>query len=195
MRLGGNLMLGVWCLANVTYRDQKVDLKIFAETKLAQIDAMLEALRTPHSQREFSIEYKYAGLTGWIEVDDILRQNLVETDNLLLMLNEMKKHPSVGPKLLDHLRDVWYTRWEQVKLNFILDLIVTLEEHRQDRTGRAVRNVRGDGAETHASRRKIADQGCNRGGARGRTRQRALQLFRLGARLVRRPQTRVLWAV
>jgi hypothetical protein len=130
-RLGDNLVLGVWRLAKVTYRDQQVDLGVFAETKREQIDAMLQSLRTPHSRREFPIEYKYEGLTGWMEVDNILRQNLVQTDNLLLMLHEMKKHPSVGPKLLDHLRDVWYTRWEQVKLNFILKLIITLEERRK----------------------------------------------------------------
>ena len=130
-RVSDDLVIPKWRLAKIRYRDQEVVVEEFKEAKQEQIRAMIQALETPHREREFPIEYRYEGLTGLFEVDDILRINLEETDNFLFMLREMMKHESVGQELKDHYMDQWTTHWEQVKLNFILRTIAILEERRK----------------------------------------------------------------
>ena len=130
-RISDDLILSNWRLAKIKYQNVEVTVEDFASAKQDQIREMIRSLETPHRFREFPIEYKYEGLTGLFDLDMMLRENLEETDNFLFMINEMKKHPSVGEKLKDHYMDLWITRWEQVKLNFILKTIAILEDRRK----------------------------------------------------------------
>lgn len=130
-RISDDLILSNWRLAKIKYRNVEVTVEDFAQAKQDQIREMIRSLETPHRFREFPIEYKYEGLTGLFDLDMMLRENLEETDNFLFMINEMKKHPAVGEQLKDHYMDLWITRWEQVKLNFILKTIAILEDRRK----------------------------------------------------------------
>ena len=130
-RISQDLVIPKWRLAKIKYRELEVDVEEFKLAKQEQIRTMIKDLETPHREREFHVEYRYDGLTGIMDLDQTLRINLEDTDNFLYMLREMMQHPSVGEKLKDHLMDQWLTRWEQVKLLFILKTIAILEERRK----------------------------------------------------------------
>ena len=60
----------------------------------------------------------------------MLINTIAATDPALQFVDEMMKHPSVGPKLASHLGDVYKTRWEEAKLGFILTTIKQLEDRK-----------------------------------------------------------------
>ena len=121
-----------WVLHTLVYKGTKIEVSPYLKKKEKHVREFFDYLKKPLSQREiFPTELTLEDpLTSWTRADDVLRQNLAKLDPWLIMLDEMKKNPHVGEKLLDHLQDMWFARWEQIKLQFIRDTIKRMEERR-----------------------------------------------------------------
>ncbi|MEE4273920.1 MAG: PASTA domain-containing protein [Thermoanaerobaculales bacterium] len=130
----GDIELGSWELVAVTYRDQEIRIRDYIETKRTQVEEMRRAAQLRPAGEQIRFPYEYASsdpLTGWLAADDILRENLAHADNMLLVLDEAKKHPAAGWRRRDHIHKVWTTRWEQVKLAWVQELFDTLERRKR----------------------------------------------------------------
>ena len=127
-RYEGGATLGWWHLYKVTYGGTEIEIEKYLADKAVKVQELMRAVQTPHSRRELPPDLIWDPLTGWTKADDILRLNLAYADGWLTMIEEMKKNPHVGEKLLDHLRDLWHVRWEQVKLDFVRHLKTRLED-------------------------------------------------------------------
>ena len=121
--------MGVWRLVSVKYSGQTISMESFIKYKKEQIEAMQAELKKPRSARDMSRSSHY-GLTDRYDIDRLLRNTIAATDPVLQFVDEMMKHPSVGPKLASHLGDVYKTRWEEAKLGFVLTTIKQLEERK-----------------------------------------------------------------
>ncbi|HSL17357.1 MAG TPA: hypothetical protein VLB51_05580, partial [Methylomirabilota bacterium] len=129
-RLGSDLEVGSWELVAVTYRGQEVRIRDYVAQKQRQIAEMWDAAQLRPAAEQIPFPYEYASqdpLTGWLAGDDILRENLAHQDNILLILDEARKHPAAGWRQQDHVHKVWTARWEQVKLAWMLRTIDELE--------------------------------------------------------------------
>lgn len=120
--------LGVWRLVKIKYNGTEVDLQAFLKKSREQIKEMQKALETGVTKRVMPLSTW--GITGDWEERWLLKKNLAKTDPMLVMLDEMMKNPVVGPKLKSHYLDVYETRWQRVKLGFILKTISYLEDRR-----------------------------------------------------------------
>jgi hypothetical protein len=129
-RYEGGAILGGWHLYKVTYGGTEIEIEKYLADKANKVGELMRAVQTPHSRREMPPDLIWDPLTGWTKADQVLRLNLAYADGWLTMIEEMKKNPHVGEKLLDHLRDLWFVRWEQVKLEFVRHLKTRLEERR-----------------------------------------------------------------
>lgn len=69
-------------------------------------------------------------LDRWFMVELTLRQNLMDTDPALVLIDEMRKHPAVGEKLKTHFDRQYLDRWREVKLNFVRRMFKELEERK-----------------------------------------------------------------
>jgi len=136
----GTAKIGVYRLVSVSHprHGRNIDLSAFAKQRQEQIKALNEQIKTPSTKEKrggldwAAYKASFHGLTSWIEVDKILQNNLAATDPVLVMLEEMITHPSVvGSKQADYLAEKGLVRWEEVKLGFITNLIIKLEERRQ----------------------------------------------------------------
>ena len=108
-----------------------------------QIGEMKKACRLPLKDRIFPMEYVRDGISQWADSDDTLRETLVDRDAYLVMIEGMKKQPHVGPKLKDHYLDLFYTRFEQVKLRFVQELKERFEDrHAVETAGKTLKNLR-----------------------------------------------------
>jgi hypothetical protein len=128
--LGSDIEVGSWELVAVTYRDREVRIRDYVEEKRRQLAEMQDAARLRPAGEQIPFPYEYASqdpLTGWLAGDDILRENLAHQDNILLILDEARHHPAAGWRQQDHIHKVWTTRWEQVKLAWMLQTIDELE--------------------------------------------------------------------
>ncbi len=121
--------VGDWRLVSVKYSGQTISLESFIKYKKEQIAAMQAELKKPRSARDMSRSSHY-GLTDRHDIDRLLRNTIAATDPALQFVDELMKHPSVGPKLASHLGDVYKTRWEEAKLGFILTTIKQLEDRK-----------------------------------------------------------------
>jgi hypothetical protein len=121
--------LGVWRLVSVKYRGSIIDLQSFIKYKQAQIEAMQQELKKGLNQRDMSVK-AYFGLTDRLGIDQILRNTIEAQDPVLRFIRELMENPNVGPRLAAHLGDVYKTRWEEAKLNFVLSVIKQLEERK-----------------------------------------------------------------
>ncbi|HOW58740.1 MAG TPA: PASTA domain-containing protein [Candidatus Omnitrophota bacterium] len=128
--VGDKIKLTNWKLLTVTYQGEEIDLDAFVDKKQGQIREMYAQLKLPQAQRRLQMEYTLDGITGWFKVNDMLRETVAEQDPWLVMMEEMMKHELVGPKLKEHFSDMWYTRWEVVKLEFVKHVIELLEQRR-----------------------------------------------------------------
>lgn len=120
---------GVWRLVAVEHGGIKINLESAVAYQRAQIEAMKDDLRKPLEQRRRLRDpgFGTAALTDWLSADETLRQNLAETDPVLYFLETQKKDPAVGPRLLQQYSDQYRVRWEDVKLEFLLNTITRLE--------------------------------------------------------------------
>jgi len=137
--LGRNIELKELRLVSVTYRGHEIRIDEYVAEKKRQIEEMRSAVqsakRTKRS-RQTGFPYEYVSqdpLTGWLKADGILRENLAHTDNVLLILDEAKNHPLSGWRMDDLIHKQWTTRWEEVKLRFLLEAIKELEKKEQAR--------------------------------------------------------------
>lgn len=121
--------VGDWRLVSVKYGGQTISMESFIKYKKEQIQTMQAELKKPRSARDMSRNSHY-GLTDRYDIDRLLRNTIAATDPVLQFVDEMMKHPSVGPKLASHLGDVYKARWEEAKLGFVLTTIKQLEERK-----------------------------------------------------------------
>jgi hypothetical protein len=133
----GGAKIGVYRLVSVSHPryGKEIDLSVFAKERQEQIKELNQQLKTPRYRGGGLDWAKYKesfhGLTSWSDVDKTLQRNLAASDPVLILLEEMAKHPSVGPRLMDYLAEQGLVRWEEVKLGFITNLIIKLEERKQ----------------------------------------------------------------
>jgi tetratricopeptide (TPR) repeat protein len=104
-------------------------VKDFANKKREQIDAMKQELKKPKKDRILYAKY-HESLTDLMEVNKILKKNIMESNPLLGMTKEMMEHPAVAQKLKAQYGDLYETQWEQAKLNFVLETITRLEDRK-----------------------------------------------------------------
>ena len=129
--IDGKIELTQWKLKSVTYKGEKFDdIPAFIKLKQRHIEEMHEQCALPLNKRDFPMRYTQDGITDWLNFGWILRENIVNQDPFLVFIDELKKNPIVGEKLKRHYLDLWYTRFEQVKLDYILHMIKMLEERR-----------------------------------------------------------------
>jgi hypothetical protein len=134
----GDAKIGVYRLVNVSHPryGKSIDLSAFANKRQEQIKALNEQIKTPREKGGgldwAAYKQSFYGLTSWTDVDKTLQRNLADTDPVLLMLEEMITHPSVvGSRQEQYLAEKGLVRWEEVKLGFITNLIIKLEERKQ----------------------------------------------------------------
>ena len=133
----GGAKIGVYRLVSVSHPrfGKAIDLSAFAKERQGQIIELNQQLKTPRYKGGGLDWAKYKesfhGLTSWTDVDKTLQRNLAASDPVLILLEEMANHPSVGPRLINYLAEQGLVRWEEVKLGFITNLIIRLEERRQ----------------------------------------------------------------
>lgn len=140
-RVGQAATISTWKLERLSYRGIEVEVPQMIESEKRQIEEMRQACRLPLSSRVFPMEYVFDGISRWTDADSAMRENLVDRDTFLALVDTMKKNPHVGPKLMDHYRDLWYTRFEQVKLDFVLDLKRRFEERKAAATAEAAGEI------------------------------------------------------
>ncbi len=125
-----NAKVGVYRLVSVKHRGIPIDLSQFAAMRKDQVDALRQQVGKGRLDwAAYSKEFQ--GLTRWTEVDTVLQKNIADSDPGLALIEEMMKHPNVGPKLMDRLAEKGLVRWEEVKLGFITNLIKRLEDRKQ----------------------------------------------------------------
>ena len=134
----GNAKIGVYRLISVSHPryGKAIDLTAFAKKRQEQIKELNEQIKTPRYKGGgldwAAYKESFYGLTSWTDVDKTLQRNLAATDPVLQMLEEMTSHPSVvGSRQEQYLAEKGLVRWEEVKLGFITNLIIQLEERRQ----------------------------------------------------------------
>ncbi|MDD5389950.1 MAG: discoidin domain-containing protein [Gallionellaceae bacterium] len=126
----GGAKVGVYRLVAVKHRGITIDLSQFAAMRREQVDALRQQIgKSRLDWAAYSKEFQ--GLTRWTEVDTLLQKNIADSDPGLALIEEMMKHPNVGPKLMDRLAEKGLVRWEEVKLGFITNLIKRLEDRKQ----------------------------------------------------------------
>jgi hypothetical protein len=129
--IDGKLKLSKWELTGITYQGKGFhDIPGFIRRKQKHIEAMRDQCALAPHQREFPMRYTLDGITDWMKFSELLRENIVSQDPFLVMIDGMKNAPHVGPKLKDHYLDLWYTRFEEVKLAYVLHMKTVLEERR-----------------------------------------------------------------
>ncbi|MCD4781986.1 MAG: PASTA domain-containing protein [Candidatus Omnitrophica bacterium] len=136
-----DIILSKWMLASVTYRGEEVDLSDYFDKKESQIREMYQYFKQDKEYRKenpFPIEYVYDGITAWL-VDDILKENIGANDPFLMYYKSMtdkKKNKVAGKRLKEHFKELWYTRWEVLKLKFMEHLKEKLEERKSSEMAR-----------------------------------------------------------
>ena len=138
-KVGEDIRLTNWRLESVTYRGETVNMLDFIAKKEAQIRemqqylAMKESFRYDQATRPpdpFPMDYTLGGITGWFRFNDALRVNIGKNDPFLVYYDSIRKSEIAGPLLQEFFSDLWYTRWEQVKLEFVKEMKIQLEKRR-----------------------------------------------------------------
>jgi len=134
--IGEDIVLSRWLLISVTYRGEKVDIENFFAKKERQIQEMYKYLQGDKAARAaepFPIEYTLDGITGWVKEDWALRENIGQHDPFLTFykaITDKKENKVAGPRLREYFKELWYTRWEKVKLEFLRETKKRLEKRR-----------------------------------------------------------------
>lgn len=141
IRTYGQAKVGEWRLATVTVDGTTYNLgkppagkRSYLALKRAQIRTMYQELKVRRANRLLYRDLEY-GLFDNNRVEWILRKNLAKTDPFLVLYEELQHRPDVGASLRDHFQDMWLTRWEEVKLAYVFNLIKELEDRRQAEQG------------------------------------------------------------
>jgi len=121
--------IGVWRLISAKYTGGVLNVEQFSKYKQEQIEAMRQQLKKGLSQRDMSLK-AYFSLTDRAFINEMLKKNIAATDPALNLIQQMMSNEYVGPRLLQHYGDFYTVRWEEAKLNFILNMIHQLEERK-----------------------------------------------------------------
>ncbi len=129
---GDDIKISQWRLGTVSYKGEEFDIEELLSMEIADAKEMGSCLSLPSDKRAecFPVEKMRNGLFKWLDSDDALRMNIGKSDPWLALIEEMEETKLVGPKLNDHL---WYqkqTRWEQLKVKFLMHVKKLLEERR-----------------------------------------------------------------
>jgi Flp pilus assembly protein TadD len=131
--------VGEFRLVSVRYKKKDVFLKEFADMQKTQVEALRQQISK--GRLDWKAYAKVCdGITGWMDVDTVLKQNLAATDPALLLLDTMVQDVNVTPKFAERLAEKGAVRWEEVKLGFVTHLIKRLEDRKQadDALGRGI---------------------------------------------------------
>ncbi len=133
--------LGVYRLKATYYNNLRLDLSGFAKMRKEQVEALrkqVNSSRLTAKDKAGKVDagwraYKqnFQGFTEWLEVSDILRNNLTATDPALILLEELSKHEIASEMYQLRLAEQGLARWEEIKLGYILNLIEHLEKRKQ----------------------------------------------------------------
>ena len=123
-----NAKVGVWRLVSAKYSGGVLNVEQFTKYKQEQIESMRQQLQKPLSQRK--TDFKGLGFTDDKDIDNMLKKNIAATDAALNLIDEMTKNENVGDRLKQHYGDAYKTRWEEAKLNFVLNMIHQLEKRK-----------------------------------------------------------------
>ena len=127
-RVGDSIDLSQWKLKTVTFNGNEIVIDDYLAQKREHIREMEAAMQVPFSRRNFPTGHTaFDPFLGWFGADNLLRENLSRTDNVLLILDEELKNPHVGGKLETELRQKWNIRWEKVKVAFLERLVDQLQ--------------------------------------------------------------------
>ena len=121
--------IGVWRLISAKYSGGVLNVEQFSRYKQEQVEAMRQQLKKSFSQRDMSMKIYY-GLTDRAFINQMLQKNIAATDPALNLIQQMMSNEYVGPKLMQHYGDIYKVRWEDAKLNFVLNMIHQLEERK-----------------------------------------------------------------
>jgi len=121
--------VGVWRLVSAKYQGGVLNVEQFTGYKQEHIEAMRQQLNKPSSQRDLSMK-AYYGLTDRVFIDKMLQRNIAATDPALNLIQQMMSNEYVGTKLMQHYGDIYKLRWEEAKLNFVLNMIHQLESRK-----------------------------------------------------------------
>ncbi|MCA9407636.1 MAG: hypothetical protein KC733_03015, partial [Candidatus Omnitrophica bacterium] len=130
--VGEDLKVSKWELLTVSYQGKKFEYNDLVKMETADAREMGECLKRPSNQRPecFPMEKMSNGVFEWWRNRDAFEEAFKRSDPWLQLILEMKKHPDVGPKLEEHFRYQIYTRLEQLKVKFLVELKKRLEERR-----------------------------------------------------------------
>ncbi|VAW16876.1 hypothetical protein MNBD_BACTEROID05-1077, partial [hydrothermal vent metagenome] len=130
-KVGEDLKINDWELLSVTYGGEKHDYSdlIAKETKDAR--EMGECLQKPSAQRPacFPVDALNDGLFDW-RTRDAFEEAFKKADAWIQLIKEMEENSLVGPKLKDHFAYKKYTRYEQIKVAFLKETKIKLEERK-----------------------------------------------------------------
>ncbi|MEZ4598286.1 MAG: hypothetical protein R2940_00660 [Syntrophotaleaceae bacterium] len=129
---GDDIKVSQWRLLSVSYRGQQFAFDELLQMETDDAREMAACLQQPSEKRPecFPMEKFRNGLFRWMESDAAFRSNLGKSDPWIQLIEEMEKQPHVGPKLKDHFQYQKYTRWEQLKVEFLQRLQKKLEDRR-----------------------------------------------------------------
>lgn len=123
-----NAKVGIWRLVSAKYSGGVLNVEQFTKYKQEQIEEMRQQLQKPLSQRK--TDFKGVGITDDKDIDAMLKKNIAATDAALNLIDQMMKNEYVGQRLMQHYGDIYNTRWEEAKLNFVLNMIHQLEKRK-----------------------------------------------------------------
>jgi hypothetical protein len=130
--VGDNIKISEWQLRNITYKSKKfnIDELIAKEMEDArEMDACL-----PKTSQEivecFPIEKVSDGLFEMGRNQSAFENKFEKTDPWIQLILEMEKNEYAGKKLKQYFRYQKYTRWEQIKVEFLKHTKVKLEERK-----------------------------------------------------------------
>ncbi|MCX5813815.1 MAG: hypothetical protein NT178_14900 [Proteobacteria bacterium] len=121
--------IGTWRLISAKYSGGVLNVEQFSRYKKEQVEAMRQQLKKGLSQRDMSLKAYYT-LTDRAFINEMLKKNIAATDPALNLIQQMMSNEYVGSRLLQHYGDIYTMRWEEAKLNFVLNMIHQLEDRK-----------------------------------------------------------------
>ncbi len=128
---GENIKISQWELLNVTVDSTKFNINELIAKETEDAREMGACLGKPSKElREcFPIEKVNDGLLGW-KNQRAFEHKFEKTDAWIQLITEMEKNKYAGKKLKKYFQYQKYTRWAQIKVSFLKQLKVKLEERR-----------------------------------------------------------------
>jgi len=130
--VGEDLKISHWNLVSVTYSGRKFEYDELISLETADAREMADCLQKPSDARAecFPMEKVGNGLFEWWRNRDAFERAFMKSDPWVQVILEMKKHPDVGEKLMDHYGYQLHTRLEQIKVQFLKKTKEKLEARR-----------------------------------------------------------------